>query len=132
MVQGNNSDFLIGFGLGFFLGCFGLVVAAFLKPEYLQGAAAGMVFGFVLSCGGGLLVGLSAPMLAVDGSLESSPPELESLSPQGPSQVEVPWGLVCSVMAGCTIAASGVAGALWMARSETEPPDDEGPVRYES
>ena len=34
-----SNDFVFGFVLGFLLGCVGLVVAAFLKPEYLQGAA---------------------------------------------------------------------------------------------
>lgn len=121
MARAGNNSFLIGFLLGFFGGCFGVVVAFLINSDW----------GVPAVIGAGVAVGVSmllfvpfmgVAMVGAASAPPTSPTEVPTINLDGSQPTStVPWAPILAAVAGGTIAAAGVVGALYLySQSEAE------------
>lgn len=99
---------LIGFVLGFFFGCCGLLVAGFLVPDYFRGA----VVGLLTRMGLGVVLSVAAD---ASGHLQSFDPNT------------VPYELLLAFGIAMTFVLGTIAGAIWAFGGRDEDEDEPPP-----
>ena len=92
------TTMILGFGVGFFTGCCGIVAAAFLFPRYLPGALMGFGARFLLAI--------------VWAATSSVPGTVQTLQVDGGR--ELPWELIGAFVIATVALTAFVAGLIWV------------------
>ncbi|MEZ4236992.1 MAG: hypothetical protein R3F59_12735 [Myxococcota bacterium] len=106
-----KTDDIIGFFLGFFFGCCGLLFALLLRGEYLRGVIAGILANMAM---GAVMTGLGLLAGAMEGAASSAPP--------------IPWELVAAFGIVVVFSVGLAAGAVWAFVPRDDGDDDEPPA----
>lgn len=117
MERSSLTSDLIGFFLGFFLGCCGLLLAVFWERDYLRGVIAGILAQIGLQIVAGFVSQASNPVTRIPFDGAGSAP--------------FPWELVVAFGIATVFVVGTIAGALWAfgggSGDDDDDEDDEPP-----